>query len=369
MAITDFETRAAWRAADLEADRRWEFTVDDKARRHMTEAIKKAFDPARPLFEYTREDFDLGPAWDTIAAAIEEAYHGGGIALVHGLPRDGISEQEFELMNWAVGLHSGVARPQGKMSQYISPVRDAGTNYRAANGRGYSSNAKLDFHTDGCDFVTLACYNKAQSGGQSMISSSVTAFRIMLEERPDLAEVAHYTNYCFSRQQEQAPDEAPFYAQPLIDFADGRLFGKWNRNRVNSAQNLEDVPKLTDKQREAMEMLDRILSRPDVMYTMYLQPGDLQILNNHTMLHSRTDYVDHHEPEKKRLLSRLWMAPPDSVRLPESWGHFFRTTEPGAVRGGIRGHHHDEACRAFEHRQASALGMSIAAPWDERQSA
>lgn len=369
MTINDFDTRAAWRVDDLQADRGWEFNVDDKAREQLARTIKKAFDPDRPLFDYTMEDFDLGPAWDTISAAISEAYHGRGIALLHGLPRDGISEQEFELMNWAIGLHSGVARPQGKMTQYISPVRDVGTNYRASNGRGYSSNAKLDFHTDGCDFVTLACYNKAKSGGQSMISSSVKAFQVMLEERPDLAEVAHYENYCFSRQQETAEDEAPFYAQPLIDFADGRMFGKWNRNRVRSAQELDGVPKLTEKQRDAMELLDQILSRPENMYTMYLQPGDLQILNNHVMLHSRTDYVDYDEPEKKRLLSRLWMAPKDSVRLPESWGHFFRAIEPGTVRGGIRGHHHDEACRAFERRQAKAHGMTVAQPWDERQSA
>ncbi|MBO6519861.1 MAG: TauD/TfdA family dioxygenase [Rhodospirillales bacterium] len=369
MTIKDFETHAAWRAGDLQNDRSWEFNIDDKARAEMAAAVKKAFDPERPLLDYRREDFDLGPAWHTIAAAIREAYHGRGIALVHGLPREGISEQQFELMNWAIGLHSGVARPQGKMSQYISPVRDAGTNYRAANGRGYSSNAKLDFHTDGCDFVTLACYNKAKSGGQSMISSSVTAFLTMLDETPELAEVAHHTSYGFSRQQEEAPDEATFYLQPLVDFADGRLFGKWNRNRVNSAQNLDEVPKLTGLQIEAMEKLDAVLRRPEHMYTMYLQPGDLQILNNHTMLHSRTDYIDYDEPEKKRLLSRLWMAPPDSVQLPDSWGHFFRATAPGTVRGGIRGHHHDETCRAFERRQAQAHGMTIADPWDERQIA
>ena len=39
-----------------------------------------------------------------------------------------------------------------------------GTNYRASNGRGYSSNAKLDFHVDGADLTTLICFNKAKSG-------------------------------------------------------------------------------------------------------------------------------------------------------------------------------------------------------------
>ena len=47
-------------------------------------------------------------------------------------------EDAFRLLNWAIGLHVGVARPQGKASQYISPVRDAATDYRSASGRGYS---------------------------------------------------------------------------------------------------------------------------------------------------------------------------------------------------------------------------------------
>ncbi len=349
---------AEWRAADLDADRSWVFTIDDKARAHLKQIIKAAYVADRPLFDYSREEFDLGPAWVTISKAFREAHFGRGIALVQGLPRDGISEQEFELMNWAIGLNIGVARPQGIASQYISAVRDVGVDYRTSSGRGYSSNAKLDFHADGCDLVSLSCYNKAKSGGQSMITSSLSARRQLIAERPDLAEIAQQDFY-FSRQNEQAPDEGLFYGQPLFDEADGRVFIKWNRNRVQSAQKIEGVPKLTPAQIETGAMLDEILQRPEFMFTMYLEPGDLQILNNHVMLHSRTDYVDHEAHEEKRLLSRLWLAPPDSVLLPDSWGNFFRSVAPGTVRGGIRGHQHDAVCKAFERRQAASLGMSV----------
>ncbi|MEX0694443.1 MAG: TauD/TfdA family dioxygenase [Rhodospirillales bacterium] len=351
---------AEWRAADLSADRSWVFMIDDKARAHLKQVIKSAYAADRSLFDYSREDFDLGPAWKTISNAFREAHFGRGIALVRGLPREGISEQEFELMNWAIGLNIGVARPQGKATQYISAVRDVGTDYRTSSGRGYSSNAKLDFHADGCDLVSLSCYNKAKSGGQSMITSSLSARRQLIAERPDLAEIAHQ-NFYFSRQNEQTPDEDLFYGQPLFDQADGRIFAKWNRNRVQSAQKIEGVPELTPEQRETGDMLDEILQRPEFMFTMYLEPGDLQILNNHVALHSRTDYVDHAAPAEKRLLSRLWLAPPDSVLLPESWGNFFRSIKPGTVRGGIRGHQHDETCKAFERRQAASLGMSVPA--------
>jgi hypothetical protein len=347
---------AAWTVADLQQDPSWRLQIGEAARAHLARMTKAVHNPDRPLFDYTSEEFNLGPAGDVIAAAVREAQHGRGVALVHGLPREDMSEQEFLLLNWAIGLHTGVARPQGKTTHFVSAVRDAGTDYRSASGRGYSSNARLDFHADGADIATLGCYNRARAGGQSMITSSLSAFAALQAERPDLAEVACQDFY-FSRQNEQAEDEDSYYGQPLIDFCEGRTFGKWNRNRVQTAQQIEGVPRLSEVQRECMEVMDEILQRRALMHTLYLQPGDLQIFNNHTMLHSRTRYEDFEKPEEKRLLFRLWLAPPDSVRLPQTWRHFYRSVEPGTVRGGIRGHRHDEACRAWESRQAAALGM------------
>jgi alpha-ketoglutarate-dependent taurine dioxygenase len=253
-----------------------------------------------------------------------------------------------------------VARPQGKASQYLSAVRDAGTVYRSTGGRGYSSNAELDFHTDGADLAILTCFNTARAGGMSMVSSSITAHSLLASERPDLAEALH-SAFHFSRQAEQAPDEGPSYPNPIYDEADGLLFSKWNRNRMTSAQKIAGVPPLSATQREATDLLDAILRRDAVMYATHLRPGDMQIINNHVALHSRTQFEDFADPVRKRLLFRLWLAPPDSVRLPESWRPAYRAVAAGRIRGGIIGQAHDEGCRAFEARQAAALGMTVGA--------
>jgi hypothetical protein len=351
--------RAAWTADDLRTDASFIHTLDDHARRDLTEAVRKAAEPDKTLFEYRRDDFDLGSAWPVIAAALKEIRDGTGFAILRGLPRNELTESEFELLTWAIGLHTGVARPQGKASPFIAPVRDAGVVYRTGKGRGYSSNADLDFHTDSADIVLLTCYNTARSGGMSMVSSSVTAHEVMQAERPDLVELLHQPHY-FSRQQEQAPDEPPFYPNPVFDQRDGLLFSKWNRNRLRSAQQIEGVPALSAAGHEALDLLDAVLRRPSVMYEMYLQPGDMQILNNHVTLHSRTEFEDHDDPALKRCLFRLWLAPPDSVALPESWRPAYRSIEAGTVRGGIVGQAYDETRRAFERRQAADLGMRLA---------
>lgn len=352
--------RDAWTPADLQRDPGWIFPLDEPARRDLAACVRRARDPVKTLLDYRREDFDLGGAAPVIAAAFAEIRDGRGIALVRGLPRADMAEADFELLTWAIGLHSGVPRPQGKASHYLSAVRNAGTEYRSVTGRGYSSNAELDFHTDGADVVALTCYNQGLTGGMSMVSSSIRAHEMMVRERPELAEILHQP-FHFSRQAEQAPDEAAFYPNPIYDLQDGRLHSKWNRNRVNSAQKIEGVPQLGPAQREALDLLDEILRRPDTMYEMYLEPGDMQLLNNHTTLHSRTGFTDHADPAKQRLLYRLWLAPPDGRRLPQSWKPFFRSVEPASVRGGILGHNHDDRCLAFEQRQAADLGMPVPA--------
>jgi len=349
---------SAWTVADLKADTRWIEILDTAATSDLTAAVRAVYDPAKPLFDYQRADFDLGRAWRPIERCLREIKEGRGFALLRGLPRSGLSSAEFELLTWAIGLHIGVARPQGKSSQFLSSVRDAGTAYRTGRGRGYSSAAELDFHTDSADIVLLTCYNDAKAGGESMVSSSVAAHNVMVRERPDLAALLHEPLY-FSRQQEQAPHEAPFYPNPVWDEADGVLCSKWNRNRVTSAQAIEGVPALSPMQHEAIDLLDEILRRRDLMYATYLRPGDMQMLNNHVTLHSRTAFEDHDDPELKRCLFRLWLAPPDWPTLPESWRPAYGAVEAGTVRGGIIGQAYDETRLAFERRQADEFGMRV----------
>lgn len=356
--IAAADTPAAWTAAELDADRRWIFTLDDRARCDLVAALTRAIDRDKTLFDYRREDFDLGSAGPVIAAAFREMQHGRGVALLRGLPRAGLDEKDFEILTWGIGLHHGVGRPQGKASHYVSAVRDAGNPYRTGTGRGYASNAELDFHTDSADVVALSCYNKAAAGGMSITTSSVAAYQAMRREHPDLVDYLHQPVH-FSRQGEQAPDEALSYPHPVFDERSGRLFSKWNRNRVTSAQQLDGVPKLTAQHREALEKFDALVRRADLAHTMWLEPGDLQLISSHVTLHSRTDFTDHADPAQKRLLFRLWLAPPDSADLPESWRVLYRSVGSGTVRGGIIGQQHDAVRQVYEARQAAVLGMPL----------
>jgi TfdA family taurine catabolism dioxygenase TauD len=67
---------------------------------------------------------------------------------------------------------------------------------------------------------------------------------------------------------------------------------------------------------------------------MELQPGDIQLVHNHTILHDRTAFEDFPEPERKRHLLRLWLAPKGARTLPDVFVDRFGSITPGE-RGGV----------------------------------
>lgn len=345
-----------WRTADLQNDQSWIFRVDDETRQEMVRTVTAIADPNKTLFDYRPADFAWSKTLQILSTALEEVKRGRGVALIKGLPRNELNAHQFEILTWGLGLHSGVPRPQGKETQYISAVRDAGMTYRTGTGRGYSSNADLDFHTDSSDIIFLSCFNKALSGGKTIISSSMAGHDAMVREYPEHVKWL-YEPIAFSRQGEQAPDEGPYVVMPIFSECKGKWFGRWNWNRVRSAQKIDGAPQLKPKQYAALEQFDQVMRRPDIAYEMWLEPGDVQIISSHVTLHSRTEFTDHEDPAQKRLLYRLWIAPPDSDQMPESWRDLYRSCEPGTVRGGIRGFKHDERCLQFEARQAKDCGM------------
>jgi len=96
-----------------------------------------------------------------------------------------------------------------------------------------------------------------------------------------------------------------------------------------------------------MELIETIANDPEFYVEMDFRPGDLQLLNNSVILHSREAYDDYDEPERKRHLLRLWLS-----------AHEFADVEDG-LRGGSRSasrlrraprRHHDRPrpCEASE---------------------
>jgi hypothetical protein len=102
---------------------------------------------------------------------------------------------------------------------------------------------------------------------------------------------------------------------------------------IEAAQLDDAVPKMTPEHWRAIELMAEIAE--EVAFETTQEPGEIQLLNSHLTFHARTAYEDHPEPERRRLLYRLWLSMANSRPLPESFAVLFRDVRPGAVRGGI----------------------------------
>ena len=77
-----------------------------------------------------------------------------------------------------------------------------------------------------------------------------------------------------------------------------------------------------------------VLDDPHIHLEMDLQPGDVQLLHNHQVLHDRTAFVDDPDPAQRRHLLRLWLCPPIGRRLPAAFAERYGSIEIGR-RGGV----------------------------------
>ena len=164
----------AWLAADLAASTEWIHRLDAAAVEGIEHALAHAKACGKPWLAMQAEDFPLNEA---AAAALHRAFDATqgrwGLCLVKGFPVERWTEADAKLVFWGVGLHVGLARTQNKASDIMTDVRDVGGSYKTKDGRGYNTNAKLDFHIDSGDVVALLTLQTAKSGGESKITSSI----------------------------------------------------------------------------------------------------------------------------------------------------------------------------------------------------
>lgn len=62
-----------------------------------------------------------------------------------------------------------------------------------------------------------------------------------------------------------------------------------------------------------MQLLEQTAARDDFRMDYNLQPGDMQFINNHTILHARGAFEDWEDEQDggKRHLLRTWISPPN----------------------------------------------------------
>jgi alpha-ketoglutarate-dependent taurine dioxygenase len=190
-------------------------------------------------------------------------------------------------------------------------VRDTGQDVRAG-ARFSVTNAESSFHTDNSfgsaivDYVGLLCLRTAKRGGLSQVVSGYTAHEELLARHPGALEVLSQP-WHIDRRGGLRPGDAPTVYYPLLSRNAHGLTYRYMRYWVETGHETAGQP-LSSAKREALNVLDAVLNEPALRVEFALAPGDLFFVNNRWILHNRTAFEDHPEPEQRRHLVRLWLC-------------------------------------------------------------
>jgi TfdA family taurine catabolism dioxygenase TauD len=305
---------AWWYPADLEGTDAWVYRLSNSEVAEIHRAVADIESRRVELADITRENFPLPMLAPALAGIKEELQNGRGMALIRGLPVEGRTRFQVAAGYWGLGQYMGRAKSQNGRGHLLGHVMDlAGKN---ADVRGYMNANALEFHTDRTDILSLCCYRAAKSGGAHRIASSVTAYNEMLKRRPELVNELTFEFYRTRNGEIPVGETKPYIRQPIFSIQDGYFTGRSAGLKIDQAQALPGVPKLTPAQLEAMDLYLNIAS--EFSLDLDLQPGDITYVNCHVTLHARTDFEDWPEPDRKRHLFRLWLTTNGERPLVES---------------------------------------------------
>jgi alpha-ketoglutarate-dependent taurine dioxygenase len=311
-----FTGSAAWQGSDFAGAEPWTYRLQPAVLAEFDAAMRRIRGARRDISTLTTADFPA-PSFVSDANALrQELVSGRGFAVITGLPIDSYSDDEATLVYWGIATHLGRPMPQNAKDEYLFAVRDEGYNFHrdyGASGVRISRTASaIDFHTDSSacyagytpDIVSLLGLQTAKTGGLTALVSAQTVHNILRRERPECLRRL-YEPYYFDRRAELRPGDSPTLFAPVFS-CDQALAIRFFRFNLVKGHETAGVP-LTPADLEAVEALEDVCRRQELAVRFAMQRGDMQFVNNRTVLHSRTAFEDHAEPELRRHFLRLWM--------------------------------------------------------------
>lgn len=311
----------------------WTHVLSSGEISELEEACNSFLSNGIDLGSISRDKFPLPTLSELFEEIRKDLQYGKGFVLLKGLPVETYSIEQCATIFCGIGAHLGSARSQNAKGHMLGHVTDVGADLSDTNVRIYQTAERQSFHTDSCDCVGLLCLRAAKEGGDSLLVSTVTLYNEMQKRRPDLLEVL-FEPVPTDRRGEIPEGQKSYFEIPVLNWYEGRLTGLYQRVYINSSQQLPEAPRLRQDQIAALDLFDEIANEPDIHLKMRLEPGDVQFVYNHTMLHDRTAFRDWPTPEDRRYLLRLWLALPDDRPLPETFKQRYGSIEIGN-RGGI----------------------------------
>ncbi len=248
--ITD---ASAWTGDDLQRDASWTFSVTEKHKADLDQAIRQVKDRGMQFAEITSEDFPLPSMKETLQDLLDELRTGRGFAVLSDVPTS-YDYEDLERLYWGLCAHLGTGVTQNKEAGLIHYITDGELRpQKGARLLGKPTPVKL--HVDLADCVGLFCIiRQAPDDPQSLASSSMTVYNEILKHHPEYL-TRLYEGFPWKRIDSPF-DETPYsdFNVPAYSEADGvvtcRFHPGWIRGGLKAAGK-----ELTDDETEIFDFI------------------------------------------------------------------------------------------------------------------
>jgi hypothetical protein len=315
--IAPVSDASVWKPADLAKDPSWLRVLSPRQLDEMAQAAARWRTQNISFEKLKKEDVQL-PSLMPLVDEIKKDLATRGFVLLRGIPVESYSDEDAGRIYWALGLLLGTGVTQNADGELLCPITDKGKEFaysksvEVRNVRGYQSRADLNYHGDPTDVVGLMCLRKAKSGGESRIVSTSAIFNEIVEKHPEHLDVL-LRGFHYDRFGEEWPGEAPVSERiPVFVRHADRVSCRYARHYIFMGAAKLNV-ELTAEEQRALDCFDALARREDMAYYMSFEPGDIQFLNNYTVVHGRSAYEDHPEPNRRRYLYRMWLNMADEA--------------------------------------------------------
>tara|TARA_Y100000588_G_scaffold391554_1_gene500528 strand:+ start:1232 stop:2275 length:1044 start_codon:yes stop_codon:yes gene_type:complete len=297
---------SAWRVVDFKSQADYGFDLNETHLRELDEALLSVKKQCLSLQEVSVDKFDLPTLSGELTEILNEVTHGRGFGVIRGFPVDKYSIEDMELLYFGLGCHFGNPESQSVIGDRVGHVMDMSD--RDPNARAYRNRQGLKLHTDLCDVITMLSVSKAAIGGCSRYASGLACYNEICEIDKEALEIL-CRGFHMYRAGEQSQDELPYtpHRVPVFSYKDGYVSVRYIRAYIHAAATQRNT-RLTRTEVNALDLLDEVAQSPDIMLEIDLQPGDISIINNYTVMHARTPFENDPINGRVRHLLRLWLT-------------------------------------------------------------
>ncbi|KAL4865936.1 hypothetical protein BDV12DRAFT_173750 [Aspergillus spectabilis] len=268
-----------------------------------------------------------------------------GIIVLRGLDPDRYNLLQNIILYVGLTSHISTERAvQNFQNDLLVHVRDSGIltgpNQYRRETFGYSAQP---FHTDYAPIITMYVMDCSVQGGRCLWVSSMRVYQELASSRPDVLPVLEKPNWPFQKFV-NGIREPGIEARPLLYFYEGKPFFFYSRRNLTGtplSNRPTDIPELTPLQADALDALHFAALKHCARYAP--RKGDVQIMNNLSVLHTREHFVDVRDHQERHLM-RLWLKNPAipheklPIQLQKIFEDVFSETRQKIARWELRGH-------------------------------